>query len=93
VYRRHALRPVCPRCWNFFESKDRLNDHIKAAERCESKTLSFSLCDEGFDERQEKELRKRRKNQSRTEKEKWKEMYHVLFPDDDYSAIPDPCKY
>lgn len=28
-----------------------------------------------------------------TDEEKWREIYRVLFPDDDESAIPSPCKF
>jgi hypothetical protein len=27
-----------------------------------------------------------------TEDEKWKDMYKILFPDDDQSKVPSPCK-
>jgi len=28
-----------------------------------------------------------------TEEEKWKKMYHILFPDDDTELAPSPCKW
>jgi hypothetical protein len=87
------LRPVCPRCWEFFDKKEQLNDHQRAAASCDIKELSFNLSGEGFDERQERELKRRGKHQGRTEKEKWKEMFHILFPEVDQNAIPDPCEF
>ncbi len=27
-----------------------------------------------------------------TDEDKWREIYMVLFPDDDQSLIPSPCK-
>lgn len=47
---------------------------------------------EGFNKKQEEKLRsKRRLNCS--EEDKWKAVYHILFPQDPESDIPSPCKF
>jgi hypothetical protein len=35
----------------------------------------------------------RRKIVGLTEYERWQEMYKILFPNDNESAMPTPCKY
>ncbi|KXX73045.1 hypothetical protein MMYC01_210087 [Madurella mycetomatis] len=46
---------------------------------------------EGSTKEQEKMLRSRKKlRPGMTDAEKWREMYKILFPDDDFDAIPSP---
>jgi hypothetical protein len=48
---------------------------------------------EGFDKDQEKALRNRkRRDPELDEIGKWKEMYRYLFPSEDKSMMPSPCK-
>ncbi len=48
---------------------------------------------EGFTKDQEKRLRSRKKtNADMTDEDKWREIYMILFPDDEH-AIPSPCKF
>jgi len=47
---------------------------------------------EGFDKDQERLLKSRKKS-TLTEEEKWKEMFRILFPNDEEDLIPSPCKY
>lgn len=44
---------------------------------------------EDFNQDQLEQLQARLKG---TEEEKWKKMYHILFPDDDTGYEPSPCK-
>jgi hypothetical protein len=76
---------------SLFRDEEQLTEHQRAASPCDINTLSTSLAGEGFDARQEKELKRRSRGQ-RTEKEKWEEMYHILFPDDEDGFSPDPCE-
>jgi hypothetical protein len=51
------------------------------------------MLQEGFTKDQEKRLRSRKKTHAdMTDEDKWREIYIVLFPDDDQSVIPSPCK-
>ena len=48
---------------------------------------------EGFNRTQESLLRSRRKDgQELTEEEKWYKVYRILFPNDDHTNMPSPCK-
>jgi hypothetical protein len=48
---------------------------------------------EGIDVEQEAKLRSRGKEYTRkTEPEKWRTVYRILFPGDDPKHIPSPCK-
>jgi len=46
---------------------------------------------EGMDKVQEAQLRSRKKFAG-TEEQRWKEMFLILFPDDDEDTIPSPRK-
>lgn len=49
---------------------------------------------EGFNKDQEKKLRSRKKaTADTTDEDKWREIYMILFPDDDLASIPTPCKH
>jgi hypothetical protein len=48
---------------------------------------------EGFDVEQGEKLRQRKRSPGQTEEEKWKEVYHILFLDEDEADIPEPCKF
>jgi hypothetical protein len=45
----------------------------------------------GFNEEQGERLRSR-KQTTKDDVEKWKEVYRILFPEDDEPLIPSPCK-
>lgn len=46
---------------------------------------------DGFSKEQERILRRKRKLAG-SEERKWREMYKVLFPDDDEADVPSPCE-
>lgn len=51
------------------------------------------MLQEGFTKDQEKRLRSRKKTHTdMTDEDKWREIYTILFPDDDPGAIPSPRK-
>ncbi|ORY10733.1 hypothetical protein BCR34DRAFT_485248 [Clohesyomyces aquaticus] len=88
LYRTHTLPIFCPRCYATFKSDHLLHEHQRADERCPKQPEEFI---EGFDKLQEKQLRSRKKIQPEpSEEDKWKEMYRVLFPDDDEALMPSP---
>ncbi|KAF2495305.1 hypothetical protein BU16DRAFT_386157 [Lophium mytilinum] len=91
LYRRHASPIHCPRCYQHFEHTMELKDHQRASEGCDVRTKTAI---EGFDKEQETRLRsKKRSAVSRSEEDKWREVYIILFPDEDESNIPTPCKH
>ncbi|KAK4235744.1 hypothetical protein C8A03DRAFT_17557 [Achaetomium macrosporum] len=89
LYRRHQLPIQCPRCWTVFSTDDQRQSHLQQDPPCAvqpNRTLH-----EGFTKDQEKRLRSRKKTHAdMTDGAKWREIYMILFPDDDPSAIPSP---
>ncbi|KAK4119403.1 hypothetical protein N657DRAFT_259737 [Parathielavia appendiculata] len=89
LYRRHALPVQCPRCWDVFKSDAPLQSHLQQDPPCAIQ--GNRLLQEGFTKDQEKKLRSRKKSHAdMTDEDKWFEIYKILFPDDDPSAIPSP---
>ncbi|KAK4454189.1 S-adenosyl-L-methionine-dependent methyltransferase [Podospora aff. communis PSN243] len=87
LYRRHALPPQCPRCWEPFGSDDALREHLREDTACVKQENQTVLA--GFTKEQESLLQKRARK-GKTEEEKWREMYQILFPDDDPKTMPSP---
>ncbi|KAL2158714.1 hypothetical protein VTH06DRAFT_4196 [Thermothelomyces fergusii] len=89
LYRRHTLPLQCPRCREPFKEEDKLQAHLQQDPPCpirQSRTIQ-----EGFTKEQEKKLRSRKKTHAdMTDEDKWREIYMILFPDDDPDTIPSP---
>jgi hypothetical protein len=83
VYRRHSLKNFCPRCFEHFDKPDLLKKHQRADVPCDLREKSPG----GITEEQEKQLRMRAKPNC-SEKEKWEEMYRIIFPGE---KVPSPC--
>jgi hypothetical protein len=83
VYRRHSLKNFCPRCFEHFDKPDLLKKHQRADVPCSLREKSPG----GITEEQEKQLRTRAKPNC-SEKEKWEEMYRIIFPGE---KVPLPC--
>lgn len=92
MYRRHQLPTQCPRCWVPFKADSELQLHLQQDPPC---TIQANrMLHEGFSKDQEKRLRSRKKVQAdMTDEDKWSEIYRILFPDDDETAIPSPCEF
>ncbi|KAK1752041.1 hypothetical protein QBC47DRAFT_306505 [Echria macrotheca] len=89
LYRRHALPTQCPRCWQLFKVEDSLSAHLQQNPPCVTRENSTPF--EGFTKDQEKKLRSRKKAQAdTTDEDKWREIYTILFPDDDPASFPSP---
>jgi hypothetical protein len=86
LFRRHtAPKFVCHRCNETFRTDDQYKTHQRADTRCPLREFNPP---DGFDETKEKQLRTRQKSSSQlSERQKWEEMYAILFPDD---LIPSP---
>lgn len=90
LYRSHKLEIRCPRCCEVFESDKALIQHQRASSECPVRSEPLG---EGFNESQEKRLRSRKRDQEAVnEEDKWRKVYRILFPDDDHTQIPTPCK-
>jgi hypothetical protein len=80
----------CPRCREIFLSDALLLEHHRATVPCQVKD---SPCLEGFDAAQQQLLKSRKKERrNMTEEDKWRKVYRILFPNDDHSKMPSPCK-
>jgi hypothetical protein len=91
LYRRHQLPIQCPRCWTVFKTDDQRQLHLQQEPPCA--VQPNQMLHEGFTKDQEKRLRSRKKTQADTiDEAKWREIYMILFPDDDLGAIPSPCE-
>ncbi|KAM7189214.1 hypothetical protein V8F33_010216 [Rhypophila sp. PSN 637] len=89
LYRRHGRPPQCPRCWAVFSTDEDLQGHQQQDPPCET-SHNVGLV-EGYSKEQEKRLRSRKKAQpNMTDEDKWREIYMILFPDDDQDSIPSP---
>ncbi|KAH7006971.1 hypothetical protein EDB80DRAFT_893436 [Ilyonectria destructans] len=89
LYRRHALPLQCPRCWEPFRAEDALREHLQQDPPCGVQVNEKIL--DGFTKDQEKTLRCRKKTRAgMSEGDKWRDVYKILFPDDDFSTMPTP---
>jgi hypothetical protein len=88
LYRAHAQSIYCPRCYVMFDADIDLSNHLRSAQ-CH---VSAPQPIEGIDRETLKALRKR-SPAFRLEEDKWRDVYHLLFPDVALEDIPSPCKY
>ncbi|KAK7542950.1 hypothetical protein IWX47DRAFT_544127 [Phyllosticta citricarpa] len=87
LHRVHRRPTACPRCYARFESQDGLDTHINQPTRCLEARYHQNI--EGFGVDQERQLRcKKRVAGVKSEEEKWRAIYRILFPDD--AEIPSP---
>jgi hypothetical protein len=93
LYRRHQLpQYACSCCHGRFMKKGDLESHLRLGNNCSPSTDVG--CDyDGFDQRQQSVLRLKKNRQQSTEDQKWYEVYQILFPNDDPSQHPTPCKF
>jgi hypothetical protein len=91
LYRNHKLPEQCSRCYSFFQSHAELVKHARNLQSCEiNNELPFV---EGITRDQEDQLKKKGGVQGKSEIVKWKEVYRILFPNDDLSKMPSPSMY
>ncbi|KAI6502132.1 hypothetical protein MCOR13_005479 [Pyricularia oryzae] len=87
LYRTHFKKFACSRCGMDFGDNKRLDEHMRALEPCFAVDLRP---DQGFmSHPQWNEIQTNRKHGVEVE-DKWRQIYLVLFPDADPSAIPGP---
>ncbi|KAI1779359.1 hypothetical protein F4818DRAFT_438136 [Hypoxylon cercidicola] len=89
LYRAHTLPLVCPRCDSQIDSEYSLENHMTQNPPCE--VTRPKIFREGVDSTTEKLLRSRNRDFSKkTEADKWRHVYAILFPADDPSDLPSP---
>lgn len=67
-----------------------MKEHQRAPQGCE---VRDEIVAEGLSPEQEKKLKSRKRSRpDQTEGDKWREIYMILFPDDDPLKIPTPCE-
>jgi hypothetical protein len=89
LYRRHRRPHQCLRCFEIFADEQNLMQHQRSVDGCSIREGSLA---EGFDAKQEELLRSRKRKSSKcTEEDKWREMYQILFPEDNAADMPSPC--
>ncbi|KAI2471522.1 hypothetical protein F4781DRAFT_440155 [Annulohypoxylon bovei var. microspora] len=89
LYRAHRLpKHTCPRCNEPFEDAKDLGDHLRAEDLCEKLD---PVPTQGIDEATEAKLKVRKKNgPGMTDEQRWGEIYMILFPKANPSALPTP---
>lgn len=76
------------RCGATYKSESQLRSHVTAHTPCDQ--VNFTRPD-GITSDVERLLRSRKKSRrSQSDVERWKEMYRLLFPNED---LPSPCKF
>jgi hypothetical protein len=79
----------CIRCFKEFPTKNDHRNHQLADDFCGVTRTKPTFV--GFNEEQEEKLRSR-KQKTKDVVERWKDVYRILFPDDDERSMPSPCK-
>lgn len=85
LYRLHRTPINCPLCGSLFNAQEELNDHLRSR-TCEvqAPVPLKSITDEI-----EKKLKNRRKS-GLSPAERWKEIYQLIFPNE--QNVPSPCE-
>ncbi|KAK1727827.1 uncharacterized protein BDZ83DRAFT_611184 [Colletotrichum acutatum] len=87
LHRTHRQKPNCPRCRSIFKTEAEVGVHLKAKALCD--VIQGEGQVEGFDAAQEKLLKsKKRRKGVKTEEDKWREIFIILFPN--HKDVPDP---
>ncbi|KAI1801733.1 hypothetical protein F4811DRAFT_573808 [Daldinia bambusicola] len=86
--RAHMLPPYCTRCNATFDSDLSLEKHTRQDPPCQ---LIAKLSREGIGPTTEKLIRVRNKEyNSKTEPDRWRHIYCILFPADNLTDLPSP---
>ena len=83
LYRVHCRRLHCLRCWNKFDTKEQLEQHMRQVNGC---SLAECPCPEKFDEAQYNDIR--RKRPASSPEQVWYTIFGILFPGQMQPASP-----
>jgi hypothetical protein len=88
LYRCHMAPPLCQRCKATFKNREDLDIHMRELIACEYKATDLP---EGITPIQMQTLKSRKRvKRSQSERERWEEIYRILFPE--AIELPHPCK-
>lgn len=87
LYRRH-LPPKfqCLRCHERFINESVLRNHQRQPEPCKAEPK-----DPDWISQEQVNMLRNQRNRSASQEEKWRDMYNILFPEEE--SIPNPCEY
>jgi len=86
LFRRHTQPIHCPKCFLQFKENSALAAHLRE-ETC---SVLAGEPPEGITAEQQERLRSRRRD-GRSDEEKWRDMYCIIFPGTAEQDIPSPC--
>ena len=86
LFRRHIQPIHCPKCFLQFKEASALAAHL----RQETCSVVDGKPPEGITAEQQERLRSRRRD-GRSDEEKWRDMYCIIFPGTAEWDIPSPC--
>lgn len=88
IYSRHMQPIQCVRCWDSFKTTEEHEEHQRATQACQIKSKAIA---DGCDRDQEKRLRSKKRSAAvKSESDKWKQVWKILFPRDADDQIPTP---
>jgi hypothetical protein len=82
---------MCLRCRVIFDTETDLARHVKQEVRCDLRESPSEEETLFITQDQEKELKKR-SSRKKGDKERWNNVFRVIFPDVPVDQIPSPCK-
>jgi hypothetical protein len=85
----------CPRCYQVFDDDHPALEQHSREERCDSVPRPASLASrlDGIDNKKQKELKSRKAAWGNSEKEKWVNIWLIVFPEDNAEGVPDPGEH
>ncbi|OCL08075.1 hypothetical protein AOQ84DRAFT_439822 [Glonium stellatum] len=88
LYRTHVLdKYICPRCYLSVLDDSQLKEHIRQEPPCDVHQGGPA---EGIDSEKMTKLKNKKGISNQSDEERWKAIYRILFPDDDFSNMPSP---
>lgn len=88
LYRAHGQSIYCPRCYGTFDKENDLSNHLRSAQCSVTEPQPI----DGID-RETLAILRKRSPAFRLEEDKWRDVYHLLFPEVALEDIPSPCKF
>ena len=87
IYRCHWQPHKCHRCYDAFESAEAFEAHQRQDEPCRKRSPKH---DDGISQAQYFHLKKKPQSTAKTDRERWEEVYRIIFPE--AQEMPSPCE-